>query len=164
MPAAVITLYQPPSAWGIPSLSPFCTKVETYLRMVDLPYRTRGADPRKTPKGKVPWIDDDGRSVSDSSDIIDHLNARLGDPLDRALDHSQRALALLARRTSHNNDRPLLAGEEDPKAKLTRLLDERKPLYKALADLRIQTSELTPQETAYGIMESARVFFSKMKR
>ena len=40
MPPAVITLYQPPSAWGIPSLSPFCTKVETYLRMVDLPYRT----------------------------------------------------------------------------------------------------------------------------
>ena len=72
--------------------------------------------------------------------------------------------ALLARRTSHNNARPLLAGEEDPKAKLTRLLDERKPLYKSLADLRIQTSELTPQETAYGIMESARVFFSKMKR
>jgi shikimate kinase len=72
--------------------------------------------------------------------------------------------ALLARRTSHNNDRPLLAGEEDPKAKLTRLLDERKPLYKSLADLRIQTSDLTPQETAYGIMESARVFFSKMKR
>jgi shikimate kinase/nucleoside-diphosphate-sugar epimerase len=72
--------------------------------------------------------------------------------------------ALLARRTSHNNDRPLLAGEEDPKTKLTRLLDERKPLYKSLADLRIQTSELTPQETAYGIMESARVFFAKMKR
>ncbi|MFM7604009.1 MAG: shikimate kinase [Prosthecobacter sp.] len=71
--------------------------------------------------------------------------------------------ALLARRTSHNNDRPLLTGEEDPKAKLTRLLDERKPLYKALADLRIQTSELTPQETAYGIMESAKIFFSKMR-
>jgi shikimate kinase len=70
----------------------------------------------------------------------------------------------LARRTAHNNDRPLLAGEEDPLAKLTRLLGERKPIYKALADLRIHTAELTPQETAYGIMESARVFFSKMKR
>lgn len=71
--------------------------------------------------------------------------------------------ALLASRTSHNNDRPLLAGEEDPKVKLSRLLDERKPLYKSLADLRIQTSELTPQETAYGIMESAKIFFSKMR-
>ncbi len=99
MPPTVITLYQPPPAWGLPSLSPFCTKVETYLRMVDLPYRTRGGDPRKHPKGKLPWIDDDGRTISDSSDILDHLNARLGDPLDGALDHSQRALAHLARRT-----------------------------------------------------------------
>ena len=31
-------------------------------------------------------------------------------------------------------------------------------------DLRIQTAKLTPQETAYGVMESARVFFAKMKR
>lgn len=69
----------------------------------------------------------------------------------------------LARRTAMNNSRPLLAGEEDPKAKLERLLTERKPMYKKLADLRIQTAELTPQETAYGVMESARVFFAKMK-
>jgi len=68
----------------------------------------------------------------------------------------------LARRTAMNSNRPLLAGEEDPKSKLTRLLTERKPMYKALADLRIQTAELTPQETAYGVMESARVFFAKM--
>lgn len=70
----------------------------------------------------------------------------------------------LARRTAMNTNRPLLAGEEDPKAKLERLLTERKPLYKSLADLRIQTAELTPKETAYGVMESARVFFAKMKR
>lgn len=70
----------------------------------------------------------------------------------------------LARRTSQNSNRPLLANEEDPKAKLERLLGERKPLYKSVADLRIQTAELTPQETAYGVMESARVFFAKMKR
>jgi shikimate kinase/nucleoside-diphosphate-sugar epimerase len=70
----------------------------------------------------------------------------------------------LARRTAMNSNRPLLAGEEDPKAKLERLLTERKPIYKSLADLRIQTAELTPQETAYGVMESARVFFAKMKR
>lgn len=70
----------------------------------------------------------------------------------------------LARRTASNNNRPLLAGEEDPKAKLERLLIERKPLYKSLADLRIKTAELTPQETAYGVTESARVFFAKMRR
>ncbi|MBK8095363.1 MAG: hypothetical protein IPK32_26180 [Verrucomicrobiaceae bacterium] len=57
---------------------------------------------------------------------------------------------------------PLLAGRR-PQAKLTRLLTERKPIYKSLADLRIKTSELTPP-SAYGILESARVFFAKMRR
>lgn len=70
----------------------------------------------------------------------------------------------LARRTAMNNNRPLLNGEEDPKAKLERLLTERKPLYKSLADLRIKTAELTPQETAYGVMESARVFFARRQK
>jgi shikimate kinase/nucleoside-diphosphate-sugar epimerase len=70
----------------------------------------------------------------------------------------------LARRTASNTNRPLLSGEEDPKTKLERLLNERKPLYKALADLRIKTAELTPQETAYGVMESARVFFAKLRK
>lgn len=70
----------------------------------------------------------------------------------------------LARRTAVNTNRPLLNGEEDPKAKLERLLTERKPLYKSLADLRIKTAELTPQETAYGVMESARVFFARRQK
>ncbi len=70
----------------------------------------------------------------------------------------------LARRTAVNTNRPLLNGEEDPKAKLERLLTERKPIYKSLADLRIKTAELTPQETAYGVMESARVFFAKLRK
>lgn len=68
---------------------------------------------------------------------------------------------LLARRTASNNDRPLLRGEEPPLQKLTRLLAERKPLYKQLADLRIQTDELSQQESAYGVAESARIFFSR---
>lgn len=67
---------------------------------------------------------------------------------------------LLARRTASNNDRPLLHGEEPPLAKLERLLTERKPLYKELADLRIQTDDLSQQESAYGVAESARIFFS----
>ena len=67
---------------------------------------------------------------------------------------------LLARRTASNNDRPLLRGEEPPLVKLERLLAERKPLYKQLADLRIQTDELSQQESAYGVAESARIFFA----
>jgi shikimate kinase/nucleoside-diphosphate-sugar epimerase len=68
---------------------------------------------------------------------------------------------LLVRRTSVNNDRPLLRGEEAPVVKLQRLIQERAPIYKSIADLRILTDELTQQESAYGVAESARLFFSK---
>lgn len=99
MPGRVITLFQPPAAFGIPCLSPFGTKVETYLRMVDLPYRTRNGDPRKNPKGKIPWIEDDGRMVTDSSDIVDYLKAKHGDRLDAGLTPQQRAIGVTVRRT-----------------------------------------------------------------
>ncbi len=62
----------------------------------------------------------------------------------------------LHRRTAGGHDRPLLR-EDDPKAKLQRLLDARRPLYKQLADLRIATDELSQDEAAYGLAESARV-------
>jgi glutathione S-transferase len=94
----VIILFQPPPAFGMPCLSPFGTKVETYLRMVGLPYRTAMGDPRKGPKGKIPWIEDDGQVVADSGDIIDHLKARYGDPLDKDLTPAQRAVAHATRR------------------------------------------------------------------
>jgi len=70
---------------------------------------------------------------------------------------------LLARRTANNNDRPLLRGEEPPLQKLQRLHAERKPLYKSLADLRIQTDELSQEESAYGVAESARIFFARRR-
>ena len=82
----------------MPCLSPFGIKVETYLRMVGLPYKTANGDPRKGPKGKIPWIDDDGRLVSDSGDIIEYLKERHGDPLDKDLTPAQRAVAHATRR------------------------------------------------------------------
>lgn len=99
MPPLVIVLFQPPAIGRVPCVSPFGTKVETYLRMVGLQYRTRGGDPRKNPKGKIPWIEDDGRFVADSSDIIDYLKAKYGDPTDGGLTAEQTALGLMVRRT-----------------------------------------------------------------
>jgi len=42
----MIKLYQFHPAWGLPNPSPFCMKVETYLRMAGLPYEgVNGAVP-----------------------------------------------------------------------------------------------------------------------
>jgi glutathione S-transferase len=91
----MITLYQFPPAFGLPNASPFCLKLELYLRMAGLPYRNRYTlELHKAPKGKLPWIDDDGTAVSDSGLIIDYLKHKFGDPLDHALTPVQRGQAL----------------------------------------------------------------------
>ncbi len=91
----MITLYQFPPAFGLPNASPFCLKLELYLRMADLPYRNRYTlELHKTPKGKLPCIDHDGVTVADSGLIIDYLKHKFGDTLDGRLDESQRARAL----------------------------------------------------------------------
>lgn len=97
----MIKLYQFAPVWGLPNASPFCMKVETYLRMADLPFETHTLrDPRKAPKGKLPYIDDDGEIVADSSLILEYLQKKYGDklgdgslsPADRAVAHALRAL------------------------------------------------------------------------
>lgn len=95
----MISLYQFPPAFGLPNASPFCMKLELYLRMAGLPYRNRYTlELHKAPKGKLPWIEDDGTQVADSGLIIDHLQHKYGDPLDGELTSRQDAEALAIRR------------------------------------------------------------------
>lgn len=90
----MIQLHQFAPVWGLPNASPFCMKLETYLRMAGLPYATPAADIRKAPKGKMPYIEDAGTTLGDSSLIIDYLKSRYGDPLDGHLRDEERAQAL----------------------------------------------------------------------
>ena len=95
----MIKLYQFKPAFGLPNASPFCMKVETYLRMAGLPYECpRGADLRKAPKGKMPYIEDGDARVADSSFIIDYLKQKYGDTLDAHLSERERAQALAIQR------------------------------------------------------------------
>jgi glutathione S-transferase len=88
----ILTLYQPARAFGLPNPSAFCVKLETYLRMTDIPYTLAVGDPREAPKGKVPWIEIDGQKMGDSALIIDYLKSTHGDPLDGRLTTRQNAL------------------------------------------------------------------------
>ncbi|WP_437326461.1 glutathione S-transferase family protein [Sorangium sp. So ce381] len=94
----MITLYQAPAAWGVPNISPFCLKLETWLRMVGLPYEVRSADPRRAPKGKIPYVDIDGCTMGDSQLIIEHLERVHGDKLDAHLTAEARARGHVIRR------------------------------------------------------------------
>lgn len=92
----MITLYQFPGIWGLPNVSPFCLKVETYLRVAEIPYEIHFIlDPRKMPKGKLPIIKIDNKKICDSDVIIDYLKGKFGDSLDKNLDEEQKALNVL---------------------------------------------------------------------
>jgi len=95
----MIRLHQYPPMFGIPNPSPFCMKLETWMRMAGMPFEiVPVTDPRKGPKGKVPWIEDQGRSIADSALIIEYLASTYGDPLRGDLDAEARATALALRR------------------------------------------------------------------
>ena len=66
-PAMTVKLYQFPPAWGLPNPSPFCMKLEVFLRLAEIPYEVvTWPDPRKAPKGKLPFIEHEGTRIADS--------------------------------------------------------------------------------------------------
>lgn len=73
----MIKLYQYPSIWGMPSLSPFCSKVFYFLTWAKLPFEVISvSNPRKGPKGKFPVIEDNGVLIADSELIIEHCRQK----------------------------------------------------------------------------------------
>ncbi len=83
----------------MPNLSPFGTKLETYLRMAGWAYESRPADFRRAPKGKIPYVSIDGELLGDSQLIIEELERRRGKPMDAHLTDLQRATGHALRRT-----------------------------------------------------------------
>jgi len=70
--------------WGLQSPSPFCLKLETWLRMAGIPYAPRSLDrPPQSKTGKVPYLLlDDGTTLADSNVIIRTLARERGIDLD----------------------------------------------------------------------------------
>src|SRR5579872_6848574 len=94
-----ITLYQYKPAMGLPSASPFCMKLEMYLRMARLEYKTvnlRG--PARSATRKAPYVDLDGTQIADSGLIIAQLERKFGNRVDGRLTLAQRAEALAFQR------------------------------------------------------------------
>jgi glutathione S-transferase len=89
----MITLYQYPPAFDLPvSVSPFCAKLEAYLRLTGRAYTTAKASPPRSPNGLVPYVARDGVVIADSADIIATLEAE-GPALDDDLVPAEIALS-----------------------------------------------------------------------
>jgi glutathione S-transferase len=89
----MITLFTFGPAFGLPDPSPFVMKAETLLKIAGLPYRTDTGGFSKAPKGKLPYIDDDGEIVADSTFIRWHIEKKYRIDFDQGLTAEQRATA-----------------------------------------------------------------------
>jgi glutathione S-transferase len=78
-------------AFGLPDPSPFCLKAMVLLKMSGLPHSVVSADVRKAPKGKLPYLDDAGTRVPDTTFMRWHLESRHGIDFDKGLSAAERA-------------------------------------------------------------------------
>ncbi len=99
-----LIVHQIPGGWGLPSVGPFSLKLEAYLRIAGIPYEAVvDATPFKGPKGKLPWIEHEGKKIGDSGFIIEYLEQRFGCDPDAGLSADERAIALSMRRLIEEN-------------------------------------------------------------
>jgi glutathione S-transferase len=94
----MITLYTFGPAFGLPDPSPFVMKAEVLLKMAGLPYEAHPKGRRGAPKGKLPYIDDDGERIADSTLIRWHIENKYGVDFDGNLNSEERAVAWTAER------------------------------------------------------------------
>lgn len=94
-----VTLYQFKPLFGLPNPSPFCMKLETYLRMAGLEYTVVTLKRRgQSPTGKAPFVEIGGAVMADSGLIINHLERSHGHPVDGKLTLAERAQSLALQR------------------------------------------------------------------
>jgi glutathione S-transferase len=89
----MITLYTFGPMFGLPDPSPFVMKADMTLKLSGLPYRASAGNLRNAPKGKLPFIADDGKTVADSTLIRLHLEQRHSIDFDRSLSSTERGIA-----------------------------------------------------------------------
>lgn len=89
----MITLHTFGPFFGLPDASPFVMKGEMLLKLAGLPYATSTRGFTRAPKGKLPYIDDDGEIVADSTLIRMHIERKYGFDFDRSLGPRDRGIA-----------------------------------------------------------------------
>lgn len=90
----VVYLYQFTRTPLLPSMSPYCLKVETWLRLAGLKYENIDHKLKlRSKKGQLPFVEVNGEEIADSTIIIKELGQRYEKDLDAALTQEQRNIA-----------------------------------------------------------------------
>ncbi|WP_162896541.1 glutathione S-transferase family protein [Cysteiniphilum halobium] len=95
----MIELHQFPKLGDLPNASPFCMKLESYLIAQKADYKNfYGADLKRSPTGKMPYIKKQGKFYSDSSLIIDLLENESMAPMQQSLTAVEKSQTLAYQR------------------------------------------------------------------
>jgi glutathione S-transferase len=89
----MITLYSFGPYFGLPDPSPFVLKARVLLELAGLSYETAIGDRASAPKGKLPFIEDDGETIADTTFIREHLEQKYKVDFDVGLAPAERAQA-----------------------------------------------------------------------
>jgi glutathione S-transferase len=89
----MITLYSFGPYFGLPDGSPFVVKAMLLLRFAGLPFKEDRGGYFRAPKGRLPYIEDDGVIIADSTFIRFHIEKKYGFDFDAGLSPEQRASA-----------------------------------------------------------------------
>jgi glutathione S-transferase len=89
----MITLFTFGPFLGTPDSSPFVIKAMVLLKLAGLQYREQRGALFRSPKGLLPFIDDDGELVADSTLIRFHVERKYHFDFDAGLDATERAAA-----------------------------------------------------------------------
>jgi len=89
----MITLYTFGPFLGTPDSSPFVMKAMVLLKLAGLEYREQGGGIFRAPRGLLPFIDDDGEVVADSTFIRFHIERKYGFDFDAGLNMRDRSIA-----------------------------------------------------------------------
>jgi len=93
----MIKLYGFGKSFGVVDASPFVVKVDLFMRMAKLPFELESDfnNLKKSPKNKLPFIEDKGLKVGDSAFILQYLTNSYDIQLDDFLTNEQKAQATL---------------------------------------------------------------------
>lgn len=99
----MITLFTFGPAFGLPDASPFVIKAEMLLKLAGLPYQAKRGNVRRAPKGKLPYLDDMGRVVADSTLIRWHIERTYHVDFDEGLTPAERGTAWAVEKLLEDN-------------------------------------------------------------
>lgn len=90
----IVYLYQFSRTPLLPSISPYCLKVETWLRLAGIKYENVDHKAKfRSKKGQLPFVELNGEEIADSAFIIKELSEKYNKDLDAALTPEQKVVA-----------------------------------------------------------------------